>query len=141
MAAQVVLDTNVLVAGLRSRNGAAFELLSRVGRGQVTLHLSVPRVLEYEDVLLRPSVGVPLSPEAVGDVLDYLCAVGRHHEIFYLWRPYLADAGDDMVLELAVKASCDFIVTYNHKDFAGCERLGVRAVTPGELLRRIGAQS
>jgi len=138
---QVVLDTNVLVAGLRSRRGAAYKVLSLLGGSRFTVNLSVPLVLEYEDVLLRPEVGIPLSSGEIGDVLDYLCAVGRHHEIFFLWRPYLPDPGDDMVLELAVKAGCDTVVTYNQRDFAGCGRLGVQALTPGEFLRRIGEQS
>ncbi|HEU4556734.1 MAG TPA: PIN domain-containing protein [Longimicrobium sp.] len=67
--------------------------------------------------------------------MDYHCAVARHHEIFFLWRPYLPDPGDDMVLELAVKAGCTFVITYNQKDFAGCERFGIEAIRPGEFLR------
>jgi hypothetical protein len=59
-------------------------------------------------------------------------------EIYFLWRPYLRDPRDDLVLELAVKAGCRFIVTYNQRDFAGCERFGVEAIRPGDLLRRIG---
>ncbi len=50
---QVVIDTNVVVAGLRSKLGAAFKLLALVGTGQFEIHLSVPLVFEYEDVLLR----------------------------------------------------------------------------------------
>lgn len=135
---EVVLDTNVLVAGLRSRRGASFEVLSLVNSQRFGINLSVPLVLEYEDVLLRPETGIPLSREAVADVLDYHCAVARHHRIFFLWRPYLKDPRDDLVLELAVKAGCQFIVTFNQRDFVGCERFGIEALTPGEFLRRIG---
>jgi len=74
-------------------------------------------------------------------VLDYHCAVARHHEIFFLWRPYLKDPRDDLVLELAVKAGCQFILTFNGRDFAGCERFGIEVLTPGEFLRRIGVFS
>ena len=136
---EIVIDTNVLVAGLRSRRGAAFCLLSLAGSGRFGINLSVPLLMEYEDVLLRPETGIPLPPSAVEDVLDYHCAVARHHRIFFLWRPYLKDPRDDMVLELAVKANCELIVTYNIRDFAGCERFGIRALAPVELLRRIGA--
>ncbi len=135
---EIVLDTNVLVAGLRSRRGASFQVLSLVGSEHFGINVSVPLVLEYEDVLLRPQTRIPLSRTAIEDVLDYHCAVARHHEIFFLWRPYLKDPRDDLVLELAVKAGCQFIVTFNERDFAGCERFGIEALTPGEFLRRIG---
>ena len=135
---EVVLDTNILVAGLRSRRGAASRLLALVGSDRFGINLSVPLVLEYEDVLLRPELRIPLSPGAIGDVLDYHCSVARHHEIFFLWRPYLKDPGDDMLLELAAKAGCRFIVTYNERDFAGCERFGVEVVTPAKFLKQIG---
>jgi putative PIN family toxin of toxin-antitoxin system len=135
---EVVLDTNVLVAGLRSRRGAAFRVLDLVGAERFRTNLSVPLVLEYEDVLLRPETGIPLSRTEVEDVIDYHCAVARHHEIFFLWRPFLKDPHDDLVLELAVKAGCQFIVTYNERDFAGSEQFGVQTCTPGALLRQIG---
>lgn len=135
---EVVLDTNVLVAGLRSRRGASFEALSLVNSERFGINLSVPLVLEYEDVLLRPETGIPLSREAIADVLDYHCTVARHHRIFFLWRPYLRDPRDDLVLELAVKAGCRFIITFNQRDFVGSERFGIEALPPGEFLRRIG---
>lgn len=135
---EVVLDTNVLVAGLRSRRGAAARLLSLVGTGRFGINVSVPLVLEYEAVLLRPELQIPIPAGVIDDVLDYHCAVARQHEIFFLWRPQLKDAGDDMILELAVKAGCQYIITYNERDFAGCERFGISAVTPGAFLRHIG---
>lgn len=135
---EVVLDTNVLVAGLRSRRGASALVLSLVGVGRFNINLSVPLLLEYEDVLLRPNANVPLTAEAIGDVLDYHCAVARQHPIFFLWRPFLRDPKDDMVLELAVKAECHYIVTFNAKDFAGVEQFGLEVLPPGDFLRRIG---
>ncbi len=135
---QIVIDTNVLVTGLRSRQGYAFRLLQWVGTGRFDINLSVPLVLEYEDVLYRqmPTAGVPI--QLVDDVLNYHCQVARLHRIFFLWRPYLRDPQDDMVLELAVKAGCDYIVTFNIRHFRGCERFGIRAVNPGEFLRSLG---
>jgi len=109
---EIVIDTNVLVAGLRSRRGASFKLLSLVGSEHFGINLSVPLLLEYEDVLLRHESGISLPPTAIEDVLDYHCSVARHHPIFFLWRPYLKDPGDDMVLELTVKAGCKFIIRH-----------------------------
>jgi hypothetical protein len=70
--------------------------------------------------------------------LDYLCSVATRREIFFLWRPFLRDREDDLVLELAVEASCDFIVTYNKRDFEGAEKFGIRVVTPKEFLEERG---
>ena len=135
---QIVIDTNVLMAGLKSRRGRAFQLLSLVGTGAFDIHLSVPLVLEYEEILMRELPRLAISSSAIESLIDYHCGVATHHQIFFLWRPYLPDAEDDMVLELAVKAGCDFIVSFNKKDFVGVERFGIEAVTPAEFLQRIG---
>ena len=138
MPPSIVLDTNVLIAGLRSRNGASFRLLSLVGEGKFELNVSVPLVLEYEEVAKREARALGLTHAEIDDVLDYLCAVAVHREIYFLWRPVLRDAADDMVLEVAVEAGCDFVVTHNVRHFAGAQRFGVRGVTPSEFLTRIG---
>ena len=138
---RVVVDTNVVVAGLRSRQGAAFRLLSEIGRGKFEIALSVPLVLEYEDALLRHSATTGLSRKDVEAVLDYYCSVGHLQSIFFLWRPLLPDPKDDLVLELAVAAGCRTVVTYNVKDFRGGESLGVSVQRPGDFLRAIGVFS
>ena len=139
MAASVVLDTNVLIAALRSSQGASYRLLSLIGTGAFELSVSVPLVFEYEDVAKRHAAAVGLTAAEVDDVLDYLCSVAQHHRIYFLWRPVLRDPRDDMVLELAVEAACDFIITHNTRDFAGAERFGIQVITPGAFLRRLGA--
>ena len=138
---QIVIDTNVVVAGLRSRNGSAFRLLGLVGSERFQINLSAPLVLEYEDVLLRELPNLAINASDVQDFLDFHCAVATRHQIFFLWRPFLPDLKDDMVLELAVKAGCDSVVTYNIRDFAGIERFGVSAITPANFLESIGGLS
>ncbi len=136
---QIVIDTNVFVAALQSQYGTSYRLLMLLESGKFDIHLSVPLVLEYEAVAKR-FVGekAHLTLGDVDDILDYVCSVAQQHRVYYLWRPFLSDPKDDMVLELAVAASCDFIVTYNTDDFAGVEKFGVRALTSQEFLRRIG---
>lgn len=134
----MLLDTNVLVAGLRSRNGVAFRLLSLVGTGHFQICLSVPVVLEYETVLLDQVEQLYLTAADVGDLLDYFCSVAKQQEVYFLWRPYLKDPKDDLVLEAAVAGSCEAIITYNRRDFAGAENFGIRILTPGQFLRHIG---
>ncbi len=138
---QIVLDTNVLVAGLRSRRGASFLLLELVGTGRFDIHLSVPLVLEYEDALLRQVAEERVDRGVMEAVLDFHCAVAQRHSIFFLWRPLLGDPRDDMVLELAVKAQCDYIITFNERDFVGVERFGIEAVGPVAFLKHMGVLS
>lgn len=135
---QVVIDTNVIIAGLRSKRGSAFKLLSLIGTEAFDIHLSAPLVLEYEEVLLRELLNLYLSREEVGELIDFYCAVGIRHEIFFLWRPFLRDPKDEMVLELAVKAGCQTIITYNARDFVGVEQFGLNVLEPSEFLRVIG---
>lgn len=138
MPRRLVIDTNVLVAGLWSREGASFRLLDHARRGRVEPALSVPLVLEYEMVLKRRAHELGLAPEDIDAILDWLCTIGHHQRIHFLWRPTLRDPRDELVLELAVAAGCQQIVTFNTRDFVGSERLGVEAVTPAEALRRMG---
>lgn len=138
MAPRVVLDTNVLRAGLWSRDGASFRLLELVRGRRVEPALSVPLVLEYEMVLRRQAADLGLSASDINGVLDFLCEVGHHQRIHFLWRPTLRDPRDELVLELAVAAGCRQIVSFNRRDFAGSERLGVEAVTPAAFLRSLG---
>jgi putative PIN family toxin of toxin-antitoxin system len=134
---RVVLDTNVLVAAIRSRRGASFELVTLLGTGAFEVAVSVALVLEYESSLLRNRTASSLSEQDVRDLVDYVCAVSIPQEIFFLWRPFLRDPNDDLVLELAVSARCEAIVTHNVRDFAGAEKMGVRVITPGKFLHEL----
>jgi putative PIN family toxin of toxin-antitoxin system len=135
---KIVPDTNVLVAALRSQRGASHRLLRQVDRGQFEINLSVPLVLEYEDATKRLLKEFKLSSREIDDVLDYLLACGNRHLIHYLWRPFLPDPKDDMILELAVAAACQAIVTFNVRDFTGSDQFGIRILTPQMPLRELG---
>lgn len=131
------MDTNVLVAGLRSNRGASFELLRRLGSECFVPVVSVPLVLEYEEVLTRCFEELNLASDEVSVVLDYLCSVAEHHSIYYLWRPVLKDPSDEMVLDLAVSANCNAIVTFNSRDFAPAVQWDIEVLSPGRFLRRL----
>jgi putative PIN family toxin of toxin-antitoxin system len=137
-APQIVIDTNVIIAALRSKRGASSKLLSLLGTGRFDIHDSVPLVLEYEDVIQRQRAHLGLSNQDVSDLINSLCALAQHHEIYFLWRPFLSDANDELILELAVSAQCDYIVTHNLSDFKGIEKFGIKAITPREFLQIIG---
>ncbi len=138
MGPRIILDTSVLIAALRSRRGASYRLLSLVGKDKLELFLSVPLIIEYESVTKRQSRQIGLSHSDIDDVLDYLCHIGFHRKIHYLWRPCLRDPGDDMVLEVAVESESEYVVTHNIRDFEEASNFGVEIVTPQEFLRVIG---
>ena len=133
---RIVLDTNVLVAAGRSNRGASFRLLAMVGpEAGFGLTVSVPLVLEYEMALKRETELIDRDVEAI---VDYLCENADRRPIYFLWRPFLRDPSDEMVLEVAVGGEAEMIVTHNIKDFAEVEeRFGIRVVRPGEFLAEL----
>ena len=131
----MVLDTNVLVAGFRSRRGASFRLLTLVRAERFEIAVSVPLALEYEAVLRVHARELSLSVDDVTGLVDYLCSVGRRQAIHFLWRPALRDPADEFILELAVAAECDAVVTHNVRDFAGARTFGVEIITPAAFVR------
>jgi putative PIN family toxin of toxin-antitoxin system len=138
-ARRVVLDTNVLVAAARSRLGASFALVSSIPAEEFQPCLSVGLYAEWQEVLTRPEHLPPgqTAEDALGFV-RYLASQSHLQEIHFLWRPFLADADDDMVLELAFAAGCGHIITHNVNDFRSSEQLGVSVISPREFLKLIG---
>ncbi|MBI5932245.1 MAG: putative toxin-antitoxin system toxin component, PIN family [Chloroflexi bacterium] len=133
----IVLDTNVIIAALRSKKGASNKLLSLVGTNKFEIHDSVALILEYEDVIQRHRVELGLTQDDVSEFIDALCSMAHHHKIYFLWRPTLSDVGDEFVLELAVTAGCEYIVTHNISDFKNLSKFGIQAITPKEFLQVI----
>ena len=122
---------------MRPRFAAVAASARRLNARPPLIALSVPLAFEYEAVLVRHAKELGLSKhEAVG-LVDYFCQVAHLQPIHFLWRPTLTDPGDEFVLELAVAAACDAIVTHNTQDFKGAARFGVRVATPGEFLVRL----
>jgi putative PIN family toxin of toxin-antitoxin system len=129
----IVIDTNVLISALRSDGGSAYRLLLLIGEGPFDISISIPLALEYEEVCKRLSSEISWTTEDIDDVLDYLCRVARRTRIHFKW-PLLPDADDEMLLELAVAAQCNFIVTFNTANFRTADQFGIRVCTPFEFL-------
>lgn len=134
---RVVFDTNVIISALKSSTGASFRLIRFVRAGVLRPAVTAPLVFEYDDVASRAGLLPHLSPSEITRFLDWFVFVSSQHKIHFLWRPLLRDPKDDMVLEAAVAASAGYLVTFNISDFDGAASLGVRAVTPPQLLSLI----
>lgn len=132
---RIAIDTNVIVTGLRSSKGASYKFLEFVGTNKFDICISVPLILEYEDVLKRYIHH--LTDEDVDKVINYICKVGSRRKIHFLWRPFLKDPKDDMVLELAVESQSRYIVTFNIKDFKGAEKFGIKVLKPVDFLKEV----
>jgi len=131
---RIVLDTNVLYAGLYSASEKSYQLLKAIAEGRVRIVLSTPLLFEYEEVLKRDQAVLNLNDAEVEVVLDNLCALADFQAIYFLWRPCLPDASDDMVLELTVAAQVPRIVSFNAKDFRPASRFGIEVVSPKIML-------
>lgn len=133
---RLVLDTSVMVAALRSDAGASRAVLLLCFEKKVSLVATVSLFIEYEAVLTRSvhleAAGVTAAE--VGVVLDAMASFVEPTEVNFLWRPFLRDPDDDMVLEAAVNGRADAIVTFNLRDFIGVEQFGIRAITPRDIL-------
>lgn len=136
----IVADTNVIVAALRSKKGASHGILQMIRhRKLVTLHLSTPVVLEYEEVLLRELVPDLSSRQKIGAFLDDLISVSVCHAQIAAWRPLSKDPDDDCFLELAFTADADCLVTFNKAHLRPAEDMGIDLLTPGEFLQQLRA--
>jgi putative PIN family toxin of toxin-antitoxin system len=134
---RLVLDTDVLVAAFRSERGASRELLIAGLDERYVLLASTALWLEYEAVLLRPLHLKAMRLSAV-DVRDVLALIAEPVPIHFLWRPVLADAEDEHVLDLAMNGRADMLVTFNQDDFAEASRtFQIEVVTPAAALRRV----
>lgn len=135
---RVVFDTSVLVAAARSRTGASYALVTSIPSRKFEICLSVALYTEWQQVLTRPqNVPEGLQPADVLRFLRFVAGQCHLQEIHFLWRPFLPDPDDDMILELAFAAGCRHIVTHNVKDFHGAEQLGITALAPREFLNLV----
>jgi putative PIN family toxin of toxin-antitoxin system len=131
---RAVIDTNVLVAALRSSTGASHQILLAADRGEFELALSVPLLAEYDDVCHRPDNGIQLSAKAIDDIINRIAQIARQQTIHYLWRGILPDPKDDMVFEVAVAAEASHIITFNRKDLMPASEFGIKVILPSQFL-------
>lgn len=137
---RAVLDTNIVVAALRSPSGASAELLRRARHGEFQMLASAALAIEYEAVCQRAEhrKAAQLSARETGQFLHAVIDLIEPVDFWFLWRPQLRDPGDELVLEAAVNGRADVIATFNLRDFAAArDRFGIHVLTPGEALMRL----
>jgi predicted nucleic acid-binding protein len=131
---QVVLDTNTLVAAMRSRHGASYRLLGRLGDSRWRPNLTVALALEHEAVLKRNCLEFGLTEHDIDDMLDWVISEAGLHRLYFVWRPLASDPDDDSEMEAAIASHSDFGVTFNKRDFPDGHRFGIECLTPKEFL-------
>ena len=137
---RVVFDTNIIIAGTISPNGASYQLLNEIINNRFKLITSVPLMLEYEDVLKRKNMldRSGLSNMDIDVLLNMIAKTSIHQISHFLWRPQWRDAKDEMVLETAINGEADAIITFNKADFeSAIHNFGIKLLTSGEFLRSL----
>ena len=136
----LVLDTDVVVSAMRSPSGASAEILRQLRLGRLSIGLSVALALEYEAVCLRDEhrAAAALTLQEALIFVDAIIAMAEPVKVHYRWRPQLRDAADEMVLEAAVNARADALLTFNLRHFQlAANDFGLLVERPGEFLRRV----
>lgn len=139
---RVVLDTDVVVAALRSPLGGSAEVLRLARAGRLRLVANVALVLEYEAVATRPEQlrAIGATQSQVLTALDDIAAMADESHSHFRWRPQVHDPADDMVLEAAINGRARFLLSFNQRDFGAVPaRFGVLLCTPAHFLRNLGS--
>ena len=120
--------------GTPIQSGSQLSDSLRDPRRGIRIAVSVALVLEYESVVLRAGLVPHFTADELRRIVEGLCLLADHQQVFFAWRPFLPDSDGDLVLELAVAASATFVITHNISDFRGSDSMGVRAITPATTL-------
>jgi putative PIN family toxin of toxin-antitoxin system len=137
----IVLDTSIVVSALIGKRGASREVLRRCLTAELRPVMSNTLFQEIEDVVSRDRILklCPLSTKEIRELVNAFYSSCKWVPIYFLWRPNLRDEGDNFLIELAIAAHADFIVTNNIRDLEGAELLfeDLKIVKPEQLLREI----
>ena len=135
---RVILDTNVIVAAMRSKVGASYRLLMTIGHPQWQSVVTSALMYEYEDVARRPGNVSGLSSQEITDILDLLYRESHRQVAWFSWRPVSSDPGDDLILDAAIAGGCDFVVSFNERHLRVSRSFGIETLRPAEFLKLIG---
>jgi putative PIN family toxin of toxin-antitoxin system len=140
MKMRVVLDSSVVVSAVRSRHGASNRVLQMAYLRTFQILATPALFLKYEEVLARDEQRAvhQMTAERMSDFLKGLADIIEPVRIYFLWRPQVPDADDEMVLEAALNGRADAIVTHNLRDFASAAaKFRLRVVSPADFVREM----
>jgi predicted nucleic acid-binding protein len=135
---RVILDTNVIMAAMRSRTGASHRLLLTTGHPLWQSVVTPALMYEYEEVARRPGNIPGLSPQEITNVLNLIYRESHRQLVWFSWRPLSSDPGDDAILEAAIAGGCDFVVSFNERHLRVAREFGIEVLRPADLLKFIG---
>jgi len=139
MVKTIVIDTSVIISALIGKRGPGREVLRKCLHGEYKPLISNALFLEYEDVSKRKQIidVCPLTDKEIAELLSALYSLCNWVPIYYLWRPNIADEGDNFLIELALAGNATHIVTNNISDLRNAELTfpDLKIVTPARLLR------
>ncbi len=136
---QIIIDTSVVISAICSKRGASYRLLLNLGAdNRFEINLSTALLLEYEEKTKEHGAKFGYTDGQIDNFLNFICFVANEIPVRFRWRPFLRDADDEFVLELAIAANADYIVTYNLRDFVGAETFGIKIIMPKEFLQILG---
>lgn len=127
---KIVLDTNVLVAGLLSPFGPCGEIVRMVSAAELILIHDARILSEYEEVLLRPKF--KFDPEKVSALMEHIEQSGYAVASSPLPKR-LPDRDDEPFLEAAVAGQVVCLVTGNRAHFPHKLCQGVKVFSPSEF--------
>lgn len=135
----IVVDTNVVLAGLISSKGYSFRLLEKMIDRKISYLMSLKLLSEYHQVLTRQENlrRIPLSLSEIEALLALIVQNGTYQEVYYRWRPNLPDENDNFILELAIAGGAESLITFNKKDFLKTQlKFDLLVETPKEYFKR-----
>jgi putative PIN family toxin of toxin-antitoxin system len=135
MPLRAVIDTNVVYAGLRSRNGASYQILDALERRLWTMVLSNTVLTEYEEILKREAPTIGIALDHVDLLLDSLCLHADQWPTSETWSPILPDPDDEAFVQLAFESRADYLVSFNLTHLAPANALGINLLAPKEFFQ------
>jgi predicted nucleic acid-binding protein len=135
---RVILDTNVILAAMRSQTGASHRLLLTMGHPRWQCVITPALMYEYEDVARRPGNAPGLSPQEITNILDLIYQQSHRQLVWFSWRPLSSDPGDDAILDAAIAGGCDYVVSFKERHLRAARGFGIEVLKPSGLLKLIG---
>ncbi|MEM7538985.1 MAG: putative toxin-antitoxin system toxin component, PIN family [Chloroflexota bacterium] len=137
---RIVLDTDVIIAAMRSSTGASAAILDAALENQFQLLTSVPLALEYEAKCTLPEHYQPsgLTQAQALSYVNTIVTISEPVNRRFFWRPQLRDPEDEMVLETAINGRADILATFNHRHYQQIpKRFGIELLLPAQTIWRI----